>query len=147
MNIGEASAASGVSAKMIRHYEMLGLVPAVGRTEAGYRQYGERELHTLRFIGRARDLGFSIDEIRELLGLWQDRRRPSAKVKALAEAHVEMLERKVQELLAVKDTLRHLIDCCNGDHRPDCPILNELGRETPLPTGIAYRGRSKARTH
>jgi Cu(I)-responsive transcriptional regulator len=130
MNIGEASSASGVSAKMIRHYESVALVPAAARTESGYRQYGEADVHTLRFIRHSRDLGFSIAEIGELVSLWQNRRRPSRKVKALAAAHIEDLERKAQELLAMKATLEHLVHCCQGDDRPECPILAELARDS-----------------
>ncbi len=126
MNIGQAAAASGVSAKMIRHYESVGLVPPPKRTDAGYRVYTEREVHTLRFIRQARDLGFSIAQIGELVGLWQNRRRPSRLVKSLAEAHVRELEEKAQALLAMKATLEHLVHCCHGDERPDCPILDTL---------------------
>ena len=133
LNIGEAAKASGVSAKMIRHYEEVGLVPAAARTDAGYRQYGDAEVHTLRFIRHARDLGFSIAEIGELLGLWHDRKRPSRQVKALAQAHIAELERKAQELLAMKATLEHLVHCCHGDDRPDCPILDTLALG-PMPT-------------
>jgi len=129
LNIGEAAKASGVSAKMIRHYEEVGLVPAAARTDAGYRQYGDAEVHTLRFIRHARDLGFSIAEIGELLGLWHDRKRPSRQVKALAQAHIAELERKAQELLAMKATLEHLVHCCHGDDRPDCPILENLAND------------------
>jgi MerR family copper efflux transcriptional regulator len=128
MNIGQAAAASGVSAKMIRHYEQVGLVPAAERTAAGYRRYGPRELHTLRFIRHARDLGFSVAQIGELLALWQDRGRPSRQVKALAQAHIQALERKAQDLLAMKATLAHLVQGCHGDDRPDCPILDTLAR-------------------
>jgi Cu(I)-responsive transcriptional regulator len=126
MNIGQAAQASGVSAKMIRHYEQVGLVPAAVRTESGYRQYGESDVHTLRFIRRARDLGFSIPEIGELVGLWQNRRRPSRQVKLLAQAHVAELEQKIQELHAMKASLEHLVHCCHGDDRPECPILESL---------------------
>ncbi|CAG1018560.1 HTH-type transcriptional regulator HmrR [Burkholderiaceae bacterium] len=125
-NIGEAAARSGVSAKMVRHYESLGLLPKVGRTDAGYRQYGEREVHTLRFIRRGRDLGFSMAEIGELLKLWQNRRRASADVKRIALAHVADLERRMAEMEAMKRTLKHLAHCCHGDDRPDCPIIDEL---------------------
>jgi len=127
MNIGEASAASGISTKMIRHYEAVQLVPAAARADSGYRQYSAGDVHTLRFIRHARDLGFSIAEIGELVGLWQNRRRPSRKVKALAQAHIQDLERKSQELLAMKATLEHLVHSCHGDDRPDCPILDNLG--------------------
>ncbi|WKB54010.1 Cu(I)-responsive transcriptional regulator [Eleftheria terrae] len=126
LNIGEAAARSGVSAKMVRHYESLGLLPPVHRTEAGYRQYGEREVHTLRFIRRARDLGFSMAEIAELLKLWQNRRRSSADVKRIALSHVADLERRIAEMQAMKRTLEGLAACCHGDGRPECPILEEL---------------------
>ncbi|TFZ06016.1 Cu(I)-responsive transcriptional regulator [Ramlibacter henchirensis] len=127
LNIGEAARRSGVSAKMVRHYESLGLLPAVNRTESGYRQYGDSEVHTLRFIRRARDLGFSMAEIAELLKLWQDRRRSSHQVHRIAQRHVDELTRKLQEMEAMRRTLQHLIDCCHGDERPECPILEELG--------------------
>jgi len=125
-NIGEAAARSGVSAKMVRHYESLGLLPPVNRTESGYRQYGDKEVHTLRFIRRARDLGFSMAEIAELWRLWQDRRRTSASVKRIAQAHVANLDQRMAEMEQMRRTLQHLVDCCHGDHRPDCPILDEL---------------------
>lgn len=125
-NIGEAAARSGVSAKMVRHYESLGLLPPVNRTESGYRQYGEKEVHTLRFIRRARDLGFSMAEIAELLKLWQDRRRTSASVKRIAQAHVANLDQRMAEMEQMRRSLQHLVECCHGDHRPDCPILDEL---------------------
>jgi MerR family copper efflux transcriptional regulator len=125
-NIGEAAHRSGVSAKMVRHYESLGLLPKVGRTDAGYRQYTDKEVHTLRFIRRGRDLGFSMAEIGQLLKLWQDRRRASANVKKIALAHVDDLERRMAEMAAMKRTLEQLAACCQGDHRPDCPILDEL---------------------
>ena len=126
LNIGQASARSGVSAKMIRHYESLGLLPVVRRTDAGYRQYGEREVHTLRFIHRARTLGFSMAEIAELLKLWQNKRRASADVKRIALAHVADLELRIAEMQSMKQTLTHLAHCCQGNSRPDCPILTEL---------------------
>lgn len=126
MNIGEAAKASGVSAKMIRHYESAGLFPEPPRTEAGYRQYTERELSTLRFIRQSRDLGFSIEQIRDLLGLWQNRKRPSRQVRALAQAHIAELDAKLAELQAMRATLAHLVDCCHGDERPVCPILDRL---------------------
>ena len=129
MNLGAAAKASGVSAKMIRHYESVGLFPEASRSEAGYRQYIARDVNTLRFIRHSRDLGFSIAQIRELLGLWQDRRRPSRQVKALAQAHIQELEQKLQELQAMKATLEHLVHCCHGDERPDCPILEALAQE------------------
>jgi MerR family transcriptional regulator, copper efflux regulator len=125
-NIGQAASRSGVSAKMVRHYESLGLLPAVHRTDAGYRQYGDNEVHTLRFIRRARLLGFSMLEIAELLKLWQNKRRASADVKRIAQAHVADLERRIAEMQAMRQTLTHLAHCCQGNSRPDCPILTEL---------------------
>ena len=128
-NIGEAAARSGVSAKMVRHYESLGLMPKVHRTESGYRQYTENDVHTLRFIRRARDLGFSMAEIAELLKLWQNKRRASADVKRIALAHAADLRRRIEEMEAMKRTLERLAECCHGDHRPDCPILDELAED------------------
>ncbi len=125
-NIGEAAARSGVSAKMVRHYESLGRLPKVGRTDSGYRQYGDAEVHTLRFIRRARELGFSMTEIADLLKLWQNRRRASADVKRIALSHVADLNRRMAEMAAMKRTLEDLADCCQGDGRPECPILDEL---------------------
>jgi Cu(I)-responsive transcriptional regulator len=125
-NIGEAASRSGVTAKMVRHYESLGLLPKVGRTDSGYRQYTDKEVHTLRFIRRGRSLGFSMSEISELLKLYQDRRRASANVKKIALAHVEDLNRRMEEMAAMKRSLERLAECCHGDHRPDCPILDEL---------------------
>ena len=126
MNIGEAARASGVSAKMIRHYEAIGLVPRAARTDAGYRRYSGNDVHTLRFIGQARILGFSIKQISELVGLWRDQRRPSRKVKALAQAHIDELDARVRELEAMKRTLKDLVSHCHGDERPECPILDQL---------------------
>jgi Cu(I)-responsive transcriptional regulator len=133
LNIGDAAKASGVSAKMIRHYEGVGLLPEAARSEAGYRQYTDKDVHVLRFIRHSRDLGFSIEQIRELLGLWQNRARPSRQVKALAAAHVQELDAKLKELQAMKSTLEHLVHCCHGDDRPDCPILDTLAQDTPPP--------------
>ena len=126
LNIGQAASQSGVSAKMIRHYEALGLLPAVHRTDANYRQYQINEVHTLRFIRRARLLGFSMAEIAELLKLWQNKRRASADVKRIAEAHVADLDRRIAEMQAMRQTLAQLAVCCAGDSRPDCPILSGL---------------------
>jgi MerR family copper efflux transcriptional regulator len=129
MNIGQAAKESGVSAKMIRHHESVQLLPAAARTDAGYRQYTHKDVHTLRFIRRARDLGFSLEEIRGLLSLWQDRKRSSRKVKALAQAHIEELDAKVSELLEMKASLVKLVHGCHGDERPDCPIIDELATD------------------
>ncbi|MBK1690073.1 Cu(I)-responsive transcriptional regulator [Rubrivivax gelatinosus] len=131
MNIGQASAASGVSAKMIRHYERIGLLPEAARSAAGYRRYDERDVHTLRFVRHARDLGFPLERIRELIGLWHDRERPSRQVKALAREHLAAVDAKLAELQAVKSTLERLVQCCHGDERPDCPILETLAGGRP----------------
>jgi MerR family copper efflux transcriptional regulator len=143
MNIGEAAAASGVSAKMIRYYESIGLISNVTRTDAGYRVYSEDDVHTLRFIRRARDLGFSVDQMANLLALWSDRSRASADVKRIAMEHVGELERKMRELRDMSKTLRHLAEHCQGDDRPHCPIIEQLssGHEAgaPKPKRMKYR--------
>jgi MerR family transcriptional regulator, copper efflux regulator len=127
VKIGEAAAASGISERMIRHYEKIGLVAPAARRDSGYRDYDQRDVHTLRFIGRARDLGFGIDEIGQLLALWQDRSRASADVKALALARAAELKRKERELHALRRSLEQLARSCHGDERPDCPIIDDLG--------------------
>ena len=126
MNIGKAAAASGVSAKMIRYYESINLLAAARRTDAGYRAYTDEDVHVLRFIRRARDLGFALADIGELLALWHDQGRASADVKGIALAHVAELERKIAQLQGMADTLRTLAEHCHGDARPDCPILTDL---------------------
>jgi MerR family transcriptional regulator, copper efflux regulator len=128
MNIGEAAQRSGVSAKMVRHYEALGLLSPVDRSDGGYRQYDAAHVHTLRFIKRARELGFSMDEITELLGLWQNRGRASASVRRIAQAHAQSLGRRIEAMQAMQRTLENLIHCCRGDERPECPILDDLAR-------------------
>lgn len=130
MNIGEAARQSGVSPKMVRHYESLGLLPRVARTDSGYRQYSEAEVHTLRFIKRSRELGFSMEEIGELVSLWQNRRRASANVRRIAKKHEEDLAQRIAAMQAMQRTLQHLIHCCHGDDRPDCPILDDLAAGT-----------------
>lgn len=126
MKIGEASSASGVSERMIRHYEKIGLMPKPARRQSGYRDYDLRDVNTLRFIRRARDLGFPTDEISQLLALWHDRGRASAEVKALASARAAELKRKASQLDEMRRSLEHLAANCHGDSRPDCPILGEL---------------------
>ena len=126
MNISQAAAASGVSAKMIRHYEAIGLVQKPRRSGANYRVYSESDVHVLRFVRAARELGFSMREIGELLDLWRDRRRPSRKVKARVTEHLRGLERRIAELQAMKTTLEQLAHSCHGDERPECPILERL---------------------
>ena len=126
MNIGQAARQTGLSAKMIRYYESIELLPRAGRTEGGYRQYGAQDLHRLAFIKRARDLGFSLEEVSKLLTLWQDRQRASADVKALAAGHIDELNRKIAELSSLRDSLQELMEHCHGDRRPDCPILKDL---------------------
>ncbi|NOT15684.1 MAG: Cu(I)-responsive transcriptional regulator [Methylotenera sp.] len=129
LNIGQAAEASGISAKMIRHYEDVGLAPLASRTFSGYRTYNHRDVHMLRFIKHSRDLGFSIKQIGGLLSLWRDQNRPSSKVKSMATEHIEVLDRKIQELSAMKSELTRLVSCCHGDARPDCPILDNLSQD------------------
>ena len=128
MNIGKAAAASGVSAKMIRYYEASGLIEAVERTAAGYRNYSQRHVETLSFIRRARNLGFSVEQMHELLALWRDQGRASADVKRIALQHVAELQRKAEELQQMSQVLTHLADNCQGDSRPDCPIISGLAQ-------------------
>jgi Cu(I)-responsive transcriptional regulator len=128
LDIGRAAKASGVSVKMIRHYEEIGLLPKATRTLANYRVYRENDVHTLRFIRRARALGFAMEDIKELLGLWRDKSRSSAAVKTIARRHVAELKAKIAELESMVDTLEHLSAHCHGDHRPECPILEDLAR-------------------
>ena len=141
MNIGQAADLSGISAKMIRYYESIGLVPHADRTKGGYRDYDHTDVHRLQFIRRARDLGFSVDRVRELLKLWSDRKRSRADVKAVAQDHIAELETRAAELRQMIKTLRHLADTCDGSNRPDCPIIDELefGR---VPAGTRSRRAS-----
>ena len=126
VTIGEAARQSGVSAKMLRHYESLGLLGKVNRTDSGYRLYSAADVHTLRFIKRCRDLGFSMAEIAELVGLWQNRRRASSSVKKIAQRHLDDLNARIAAMQAMQRTLQTLVGCCHGDDRPDCPILDDL---------------------
>jgi MerR family gold-responsive transcriptional activator of gol and ges genes len=129
MNIGEASAISGVSAKLIRHYESLGIVPKAVRSDAGYRIYKESDVHILSFVKKARSLGFSMKEIKKLVSLWRNKSRASSDVKNLAQTHIKQLESKIHELQMMTNTLKHLSNSCQGDHRPDCPILEGLSKK------------------
>ncbi|TGL06650.1 Cu(I)-responsive transcriptional regulator [Leptospira bouyouniensis] len=130
MNIGELSKSSGVNAKLIRHYESIGLIPETRRNENGYRMYSEDDVHFVRFIKRSRELGFSLEDIKSLIGLWKNKSRSSKQVKQLAEKHLEELNLKLKQIKDMADTLKHLVHNCHGDHRPDCPILKKLETET-----------------
>lgn len=131
MNIGQASDRSGVSAKMIRYYESVGLLPSAARRANGYRDYGDRDVALLQFVRRTRDLGFSLDEVSALLALWSDKKRPSREVKRLAEAHIAELERRIREMRTVMKTLKKLAQHCHGDDRSECPILDDLASVKP----------------
>lgn len=133
MNIGNAAEDSGVSAKMIRYYESTGLIPQSPRSDSGYRKYAQSDVHKLRFIRRARDLGFTTERIKELLRLWQDRRRSSRKVKAIALEHVAELDADIAKLESLRDAVSHLAGLCHGDEHPDCPILDGLSGDTQSP--------------
>jgi Cu(I)-responsive transcriptional regulator len=145
MNIGEAAAASGISAKMLRYYERIGLVGPAKRTQSGYRVYDEEDVHVLRFVRRARNLGFSIEETAGLLALWRDKSRASADVKAMALKHVNDLEAKIAELEGMRRTLQHLASHCHGDGRPDCPILDDIAGAKPAPRLAAAQHRPAGR--
>ncbi len=139
-SIGDAARRSGVSARMVRHYEGLGLLAPVARTASGYRQYTEADIHTLQFIKRARDLGFAMDEIAELVDLWHNHRRASANVKRIAQGHLDQLAERIAAMQAMQRTLENLVNCCRGDARPDCPILEDLaGKVTSRQTHSAPR--------
>jgi MerR family copper efflux transcriptional regulator len=133
MQIGEASELTGVSAKMIRHYESIGLIPEADRRSSNYRDYAAEDVHRLGFIRRARDLGFSIEEIRDLLRLWADKKRSRRDVKALTLAHIKELDDKIALLGEMRATLAHLAHCCDGSSRPDCPIIESLAGEVKMP--------------
>ena len=129
--IGTAARRAGISARMVRHYESLGLLSGVARTDSGYRQYTEADVHTLHFIRRSRDLGFSMEEIAELLGLWRNRRRASSQVKRIAQAHIDDLSDRIAQMQAMQRSLQTLVSCCQGNDRPDCPILDDLAAGEP----------------
>lgn len=148
--IGEASRRAGVSARMVRHYESLGLLAPVHRTDGGYRQYTEADVHALRFIRRGRDLGFSMEEIATLLGLWQNHSRASSQVKTIAQKHIAALTERIAAMQSMQRTLQTLVHCCHGDDRPDCPILDDLaGADADLsaahhaPIAPTHKRRSK----
>jgi MerR family copper efflux transcriptional regulator len=145
LNIGAAAAASGVSARMIRHYEEIGLLPKAGRSAAGYRRYSGGDVHVLRFVRRARELGFSMKEIANLLGLWRNRRRASADVKRLAQKHIDELDARIRELESMRRTLQALARHCHGDQRPDCPILEDLAGDGAPWAGAAAAGKASVR--
>jgi MerR family copper efflux transcriptional regulator len=145
MNISRAAELSGVSARMIRHYESAGLIPPAGRTAAGYRVYTPDDVHRLAFIRRARAVGFGSDDIRQLLSLWQNRQRPAREVKRLAVDHLAQLQARIIDLEAIADTLSHLIGHCHGDERPDCPILDSLAADLPVPAAASTARRRKAK--
>lgn len=127
MNIGEVSKLSNVNSKMIRRYEEMGIIPKAGRSLAGYRTYSEKDVHILKFVKRARELGFSMKDVKQLVSLWRNKSRPSSQVKSIATKHVDELEQKLSEIQSMLRTLKNLTDNCHGDNRPDCPILDELG--------------------
>jgi Cu(I)-responsive transcriptional regulator len=150
MNIGQAAKATGISAKMIRYYEDTGLIGPVARTDAGYRIYSPRDIHTLGFIKRSRDMGFSVERIGELLALWNDHSRHSADVKRMASEHIQELRERISQLQEMVQTVQGLVDCCAGDGRPDCPILRDIetgvplhGPATPTTFGTAHAGKRK----
>jgi MerR family copper efflux transcriptional regulator len=145
MNIGQAARASGVSAKMIRHYEATGLIQKAGRTQSGYRSYQEQDVHLLRFVRRARSAGFDTPQIRKLLALWRDRDRPAREVKKLAAAHLADLQVRIAELQAIAGTLADLVDHCRGDERPHCPILDSLASQEPARMPKSRRARAVPR--
>ncbi|MCV0415691.1 MAG: Cu(I)-responsive transcriptional regulator [Brevundimonas sp.] len=146
MNIGDAARSSGVSAKMIRYYEQTGLIPPADRKESGYRDYSVQDVHRLRFIRRSRDLGFSVAEIQDLLGLWGDRSRQSADVRRIASVHIGELNARISSLQQMADTLQTLVDCCSGDDRPDCPILADLEEALePVDPAVGAVGHLRSR--
>ena len=145
MNIGEASRASGVNSKMIRYYESIGLLEDVGRSANGYRTYNQNDVHTLAFIRRARCLGFSIDQIQTLMELWRDKDRSSAEVKAIAQGQIAELQAKIEELAPMQRTLEHMVACCAGDNRPDCPITDDLSAKVAAPAKPKHTRSNGAR--
>ncbi len=129
MNIGQAAKMSGINAKLIRHYESVGIIPKASRSEAGYRTYSETDVNILSFVKRSRNMGFSMKEIKKLVGLWRNKTRASSEVKSLATKHIDEMEKKIAELQGMVKSLKHLAKCCHGDQRPDCPILDDLASQ------------------
>ena len=138
VSISKAAQLAGISARMARHYESLNLLPHVGRTDSGYRLYSEADVHTLRFIRRSRDLGFSMDEIETLLNLWNDKQRASSSVKEIAQKHIEVLSERIAAMQSMQRSLQQLVHSCHGDQRPDCPILNNLADPTTDSAGCCH---------
>lgn len=143
VGIGQAAKLSGISPKMLRHYEALGLLGAVPRTDSNYRQYSEADVHTLRFIRRSRDMGFSLDAIRELVDLWHNRRRSSESVKRIARQHMDDLSQRIEALQGMQRTLQHLVHMCPGNDRPDCPILDDLSHDSIDPPAAPAKNGTK----
>ncbi len=138
VSISKAAQLAGISARMARHYESLNLLPHVGRTDSGYRLYSEADVHTLRFIRRSRDLGFSMDEIETLLNLWNDKQRASSSVKEIAQKHIEVLSERIAAMQSMQRSLQQLVHSCHGDQRPDCPILDNLADPTTDSAGCCH---------
>jgi len=130
MNIGEAAKASGINAKLIRHYESIGIIPKASRSDSGYRRYSENDVHILTFVRRSRSMGFSMKEIKKLVNLWRNRTRASSEVKKMTLTHLDNIERKISDLQAIRSTLLNLANHCHGDDRPACPILEDLSQST-----------------
>jgi Cu(I)-responsive transcriptional regulator len=145
MNIGQAADASGVSAKMIRHYESIGVIPRPPRSEAGYRRYAHADVERLKLLRHARAVGFGTPEIKRLISLWEDKRRPAREVKRLAQVHLDEIQARVEELRVIAGALSHLVSHCHGDDRPECPILDALAREAPVANSRGATGAPRAR--
>lgn len=147
MNIGEVSKLADVNSKMVRRYESLGIIPKAGRTDAGYRQYSRNDVRVLRFVKRSRELGFSMKDIKQLVSLWRNKNRSSSQVKGIATKHIDELQKKMDEIQSMLTTLNHLVENCQGDQRPDCPILNELDFSSASPSfalpRVELRGKAK----
>lgn len=147
MNIGEAAKASGINAKLIRHYESIGIIPKAGRSDSGYRQYSETDVHILTFVRRSRSMGFSMKEIKKLVSLWRNRTRASSEVKKMTLTHLDNIERKISDLQAIRSTLLNLANHCHGDDRPTCPILEDLSQSTEEKEQKKQQALTKRGTH